>query len=129
MSTASLGAESVVRKHLHAFLQGQGADAIVSDYDAGARLYTEDRVYVGRPEIHQFFMQFLEALPPGATERFRLKSLRADGTIAFITWSVDGDIPLGTDTFVVENGRIVSQTFAMHAAPCALQNAAPTAHV
>jgi hypothetical protein len=111
------GAETVVRKHLDTFLQGQGADAIVSDYDAAARLYTEDRVYVGRPEIHQFFAQFLEALPPGAVGRFRLKSLRADGAIAFITWCVDGDIPLGTDTFVVENGRIVSQTFAMHAAP------------
>jgi len=37
--------------------------------------------------------------------------------MAFITWSVAGAIPLGTDTFVVEDGRIVSQTFAMHAAP------------
>ena len=117
MSTPSLGTEGVVRKHLLAFLQGKGADAIVNDYEEGARLYTEDQVFVGRPEIYRFFAQFLDALPPGATDRFKLRSLRVDGTIAFITWSVEGDIPLGTDTFVVEDGRIVSQTFAMHAAP------------
>jgi ketosteroid isomerase-like protein len=116
MSTPSLGVESVVRKHLHTFLQGQGADAIVSDYHDGARLYTEDHVFVGKPEIHRFFSQFLNALPPGATDRFRLKSLQVDGSMAFITWCVDGDIALGTDTFVVQEGKIVSQTFAMHAA-------------
>jgi hypothetical protein len=38
-------------------------------------------------------------------------------SIAYITWSVGDDIPLGTDTFVVEDGKIVSQTFAMYAAP------------
>jgi len=30
---------------------------------------------------------------------------------------VGNDIPLGTDTFVVDNGKIVSQTFAMYAVP------------
>lgn len=129
MSTPSDGAESVVRKHLQAFLQGKGADAIVSDYDEAARLYTEDQVFVGRPEIHRFFAQFLDALPPGATNRFKLKSLRVDGTIAFITWCVEGDIPLGTDTFVVENGRIVSQTFAMHVAPGSVHNPVSPAQV
>lgn len=37
------------------------------------------------------------------------------GNVAYITWSVGTDIPLGTDTFVVEDGRLVSQTFAMYA--------------
>jgi ketosteroid isomerase-like protein len=117
MNKQSLSAESVVRNHLNAFLQRQGADAIVSDYDERARLFTEQYVFVGKPEIHQFFTRFLHALPPGAIERFKLNSMHADGTIAFITWSVAGDIPLGTDTFVVENGQIVSQTFAMYAVP------------
>jgi hypothetical protein len=111
------GAEAVVRKHLDTFLQGQGADAIVSDYDEGARLYTEGRVFVGQSEIRRFFSQFLDALPPGTTKLFQLRSLQSDYKIAFITWSVAGYIPLGTDTFVVEDGKIISQTFAMHAMP------------
>jgi hypothetical protein len=55
--------------------------------------------------------------PPGAIDRFSLRSQRVDGNIAFITWSVGSGIPLGTDTFVVNNGKIVSQTFAMYAVP------------
>lgn len=52
-----------------------------------------------------------------AIERFSLRSLRVGGDIAYITWSVGSAIPLGTDTFVVDNGKIVSQTFAMYAVP------------
>jgi hypothetical protein len=97
-------------------LQRQGADALVSDYHEAARLITQDRVFTGRSEIREFFAQFLGPLPSGATDRFKLRSLWVDGTIAFITWNVGEYIPLGTDTFVVQGGRIVSQTFAMHAA-------------
>lgn len=35
--------------------------------------------------------------------------------VAYITWSVGNELPLGTDTFVVRDGKIVSQTFAMYA--------------
>jgi hypothetical protein len=42
--------------------------------------------------------------------------MQVDGNIAYITWQVGSDIPLGTDTFVVDDGKIVFQTFAMHAA-------------
>lgn len=37
------------------------------------------------------------------------------GNVAFITWDVGDDIPLGTDTFVVADGKLVSQTFALYA--------------
>jgi len=117
MSTTTAETERVVRKHLSAFLQRKGVDAIVSDYGEGARFYTEDQVFIGTAEITRFFAQFLDAMPPDATDRFELRSLKVEGSLAFITWCVQGDIPLGTDTFVVEGGRIVSQTFAMHAAP------------
>ena len=59
----------------------------------------------------------LEQEAVDAVDRFELKSLRVQGNIAFITWSVGSEIPLGTDTFVVDNGKIVSQTFAMYAPP------------
>ena len=109
--------ESTVRHHLQAFLEQRGVDAIVSDYDDAAVFITETKIHRGKQEIHGFFEHFLAALPAQAIERFALKSLRFDEDIAYITWSVDDDIPLGTDTFVVADGKIVSQTFAMHAAP------------
>jgi ketosteroid isomerase-like protein len=109
--------ETVVRRHLQAFLEQQGPAAIVSDYTDDARFLTEGKVYRGKQEIHGFFSGFIASLPAKALDRFTLRSLRVERDVAYITWCVGGDIPLGTDTFVVQNGKIVSQTFAMHVAP------------
>jgi hypothetical protein len=105
--------ETIVRNHLEAFLEQKGVNAIVSDYDEDARFITEDRIHRGKQEIGGFFRSFLASLPPGALDRFTLRAFRVDRDIAYITWCVGSDISLGTDTFVVGNGKIVSQTFAM----------------
>lgn len=107
--------ETVVRHHLQAFLEQKGVAAIVSDYDDDARFFTEAKIYCGKQEIEGFFVDFLASLPAQAIDRFTLRSMRVDRNIAYITWCVGSDIPLGTDTFIVDNGRVVSQTFAMHA--------------
>ena len=60
---------------------------------------------------------FIEALPAGGVDRFERRSLHVEGDLAYITWNVGSDIPLGTDTFVVDDGKIVAQTFAMYAPP------------
>jgi hypothetical protein len=109
--------EKVVRNHLETFLERKGIAAIVADYDDTARFHSSTRVYAGPAEIGEFFAAFIGSLPSGAYDRFALGSLRVDGELAFITWSIGADVPLGTDTFVVRNGKIVSQTFAMYAAP------------
>ena len=107
--------ETVVRRHLQAFLEQQGVAAIVSDYDEDAHFYSEAKIYRGKQEIGGFFTGFLASLPARAIERFTLRSLQVDRNIAYITWCVGSDIPLGTDTLVVDNGKIVAQTFAMYA--------------
>jgi ketosteroid isomerase-like protein len=117
VSTESSVTETVVRNHLQAFLEQKGIAAIVDDYDEAARFYSEAKVYHGKREIGCFFADFIDSLPAGAIERFSLKSLQVAGNLAYITWSSGNEIPLGTDTFVVENGKIASQTFAMHSVP------------
>jgi ketosteroid isomerase-like protein len=117
MHTLSPATEAVVRHHLQAFLESQGVDAIVADYDEAAHFLTEAKVYDGKQEIRGFFKAFIDALPEGGIDRFELKSLQVEGNVACITWSVGSEIPLGTDTFVVEDGKIVAQTFAMHVPP------------
>ena len=117
MNTDPAVTEAVVRQHLQAFLEQQGVAAIVNDYDDTARFYSEAEVYHGKREIAGFFAGFINALPAGAIDRFSLRSLQVDGDMAYITWSVGQEIPLGTDTFVVHDGKIVAQTFAMYAGP------------
>jgi ketosteroid isomerase-like protein len=114
MNTQQSDTESVVRSHLQAFVEQKGVDAILRDYDDDARFLSEIRPYHGKREIRGFFETFLASLPPNAINHFSLRTLRVEGEIAYITWGVGNQVPLGTDTFVVRNGKIVSQTFAMH---------------
>ncbi len=109
--------ESVVRHHLQSFLEQQGLDAILSDYADDACFLSEGNAYCGRAAIRTFFEGFIAALPPQAIHQFTMRSLRVEGEVAHITWSAGPELPLGTDTFVVRNGRITSQTFAMYATP------------
>lgn len=106
--------ELVVRRHLQVFLEQQGLDAIVSDYDDQACFLTESNVYRGKQAIRSFFDAFIASLPPGAIGEFALRSLRVEGDLAYITWSAGPELPLGTDTFLVRDGKIVSQTVAMY---------------
>ena len=117
MNTQSGETETLVRRHLQAFLEQQGLDAILDDYADDACFLSEGRAYCGKPAVREFFAGFIAALPPHAMGRFELRSLRVQGDVAYITWSAGPELPLGTDTFVVRDGRIVAQTFAMHAAP------------
>lgn len=117
MKDQSSATDIVVRNHLNAFLEQEGVDAIVHDYDDAAQFHTEAKIYRGKQEIHGFFTDFLGALPEGAISRFELRTIQVEGSVGYITWRVGDEILLGTDTFVVDNGKIVSQTFAMFPAP------------
>jgi ketosteroid isomerase-like protein len=117
MAASPIATETVVRNHLAAFVEQKPVDAIVSDYADDAIFCTEATIYRGRQEIQGFFEGFIASLPAQAVNRFTLRSLWVDRNIAYITWRVGNDIPLGTDTFVVDDGKIVSQTFAMYAVP------------
>jgi ketosteroid isomerase-like protein len=116
MHNETSATETVVRNHLQAFLEQRGIAAIVDDYHDEARFYTEAKIYHGKQEIHGFFTDFVGSLPEGAIDQFALRTMQVDGDLAYITWNVGTDIPLGTDTLVVKNGKIVSQSFAMYAA-------------
>jgi len=117
MNAQSSATDAVVRHHLQAFLEQDGVDAIVKDYDDSAQFHTEAKIFHGKHEIKGFFTAFLDGLPAGAIGRFELKTLQVEGSIGYITWRVGSEILLGTDTFVVHDGKIVSQTFAMVVAP------------
>ena len=117
MHTTAVETETIVRRHLQAFVDQRGVEAIVADYADDACFLSDDRAYCGKPEIRMFFNAFIEALPPEAVSQFKLHNFLVQRDVAYITWSAGLKLPLGTDTFVVRRGRIVSQTFAMYATP------------
>jgi len=103
---------NIINRHLHAFTTKQGADAIVADYDERAVLHAPDCVYRGVDEIRRFFETFLGNLPERALELFRIRGQEAHDEVGYIVWNMGELIPLGTDTFVIKDEKIVQQTYA-----------------
>lgn len=114
MSTSTHQTLNVINRHLQAFMTNQGVEAILRDYDEHAVLYAPDSVYRGVDEIRQFFKRFLDNLPEKGLQLFRMRTQEAHGEVGYIVWSVGEVIPLGTDTFVIKDGKIVHQTYAAH---------------
>lgn len=113
MSTDTKQTERVIHQHLRAFLEGQGVDAILADYHEDAVFLTPQTVYRGKPEIRAFFVDFLANLPAGARDGFKLRRIEVDDALGYIVWDLNGTVSLGTDTFIVRDGKIAQQTFAM----------------
>ena len=110
--------QEVLDHHLTSFAE-RDLDGIMSDYAPDAVLFTPDGLLRGPVAIRPLFVAMLaEFGQPGAT--FALQRAYVDGDHAFITWTAvtaDNVYELGTDTFVVRDGRIAVQSFAAKAVP------------
>ena len=106
--------QEVLNHHMQAF--GEGIDSILSDYDDNSCVMSPQGTFRGSEEIRNFFTAFVGSLPEGFLDVFNVTLSDVDGEIAYITWEALPWFPLGTDTFVIRNGKILYQTFAAHAA-------------
>ena len=102
----------VLDNHLRSFGE-RNLERILSDYAPGAVLFTPGGPLRGS-EIGGFFKALLaEFGKPGAV--FSMKEQFVEGDYAYILWTAetaDNLYELGTDTFVVRNGKIAVQSFA-----------------
>jgi ketosteroid isomerase-like protein len=103
----------VLDRHVACFGAGD-LPGIMADYAEDAVLFLPGGLCRGTDAIRQHFIgAFAEFAKPGAS--FAMTHQAVDGPYAFIVWSAetaDNVYELGTDTFVVQQGRIVAQTFA-----------------
>ncbi len=105
--------KDVLEHHLQCF-GGGDLEGILSDYAADAILFTPDGPLIGHDAIRPFFeAMFAEFGKPGSSFAMKTQSVEAD--YAYILWTAetaDNVYEMGTDTFVVRNGKIVAQSFA-----------------
>ena len=92
---------------------------ILSDYEPDAILFTPEGPLKGVEAIKLLFDAMVaEFRKPGAT--FGLSHLAVDGEHGYIVWTAEtaeNVYELGTDTFVVKDGKIVVQSFASRVVP------------
>jgi len=77
---------------------------------------TPDGTYRGLAKIRDFFTALMEGLPEGTLDAFTMKRQEIVGEIAYILWEAKPWFPLGTDTFVIREGKIVFQTLTVYSA-------------
>ena len=110
--------KEVLENHLTSFGE-RNLEGIMSDYAPTAVLFTRDGPLEGVNAIRPLFEGLLaEFAKPGAS--FELKHQAIEGDYAYILWAAetaDNVYELGTDTFVVRDGKIVVQSFAGKIAP------------
>ena len=108
-----ISTKEVIDRHLKSFGE-HDLKGILSDYAPGAVLFTPEGSLNGVDALRPFFQTLLaEFGKPGAT--FNLKQQAIEGDYGYIVWTAetaDNIYALGTDTFVVQNGKIVAQSFA-----------------
>jgi ketosteroid isomerase-like protein len=108
----------VLDKHLEV-VGARDLPAVMSFYAPEAFLITPDAILRGLDEIQTFFVaQMAEFALPGLV--FELKMKKVNGNIAFIVWTADtaeNTYHYASDTFVIENGKIVAQTLAFSVTP------------
>ena len=105
--------QAVLTHHLEAVQQGD-VDAIMADYASNAVIYTPNGPVRGHEAIRSFFAGMPDLLPPGFWDEFQMVRQDTEGDLAYIVWSSGSAAPLGTDTFVIREGKIQSQTFAAY---------------
>ena len=110
--------QQVLDHHLQAFGSGD-LEGILEDFEDGSIIIAPDGVHRTREEWTGFFSTlFAEFAKPGMS--FNMDQLVVEGEIAYIRWSAetaDNTYDLGTDTFLVRDGKIVTQTFAVKTTP------------
>src|SRR5215475_479112 len=110
--------KEVLEHHQKALKQGD-INQVMSDYAPGAVLFTKDGTLNGRDAIRHMFETFIaEFAKPGTT--LNGKQQLVDGDYAYVVWTaetIDNVYEMGTDTFVIRQGKIVAQSFTAKVAP------------
>jgi ketosteroid isomerase-like protein len=110
--------KDIVDRHLEFFDKGD-LKGILSDYAPGAVLFTPNGPLRGPDAIRPFFQAMIaEFAKPGSA--FSMKQQFVEGDYAYILWTAetaDNVYELGTDTFVIRDGKIVVQSFAGKISP------------
>ena len=104
--------KNVIDHHLKAFGE-RDLKGVLSDYAPDAVFFTPTGPLRGPDAVKPLFQTMItEFGKPGAS--FNMKEQFIHGDYAYILWTAetaDNVYELGTDTFVVREGKIVAQSF------------------
>lgn len=106
--------KAVLKHHLAAFSAGDVAE-VLEDYSDDSVLLMPDATVRGRKALDATFEGLFSGLFEPGTYDFTMDVMKVEGDVAYIVWHArcaSAEVVFATDTFVVRDGKIVTQTFA-----------------
>lgn len=103
----------VLQHHLSAFTDNDHEE-IMKDYSDESWLCTPDGKLTGMSAIRSFFSNVINLFPAGQT-KLDVKQMIVENDKAYLFWNSDSpvaSIPFATDSFEIEDGKILWQTVA-----------------
>ncbi len=110
--------KAIVDHHLAAFGAGDMKE-VMADYTETSVIHVPGAEFRGKEAIQALFTGlFAEFAKPGAS--FNLTNMVIEGNVGYIVWNAeiaDNVYELGTDTYVIDCGKIAVQTLATKVIP------------
>ncbi len=109
-----MSTETVLNHHLEGFSNGD-VDAVMEDFTDDSVLILPDTTLTDLESIRAAFTGFFDGLFKPGTYEFMMDRMEVTGDVAYIVWHSTNqgmDVKLGTDTFLIRDGKIAVQTFA-----------------
>ena len=111
--TSTADTMATLTHHLESF-GAKDVDAILSDFGENSVIFTPDGLVKRLGEIREFFNNLIGIVTPEFLSSMKMLRRDIDGEIAYLLWTAGDIVPLGTDTLIVRDGKIVVQTFAAY---------------
>ena len=104
--------EQIVKEHTDKLL-ARDLDGVMADFTEESFMISPQGIVKGLDALRAHFAGTIQGvLTPDVKAETLL--IRTEGNIGYCIWKADGDrfsIPFATDTFVIENDKIMVQTF------------------
>ncbi|MCH2249416.1 MAG: nuclear transport factor 2 family protein [Cognatishimia sp.] len=118
VGAALADAEAVFDHHLKAFLD-RNMEENLADYTEGSVVIIPNAVFRGLDEIEGFFGAIFEEFAQEGTT-FELTEKHVEDKIVYISWTAEtpsNTYTYATDTFLIEDGKILTQTIGLIVEP------------
>jgi ketosteroid isomerase-like protein len=111
MTTENINSTEAILGHHMQALMSRDVDEIMKDYNSNSVLFSPLGAAIGLESIRANFTGIVGMLTPEVLGNMKLLKQDINGEYAYILWSAAPVVLNGGDTFHVQDGKIIAQSF------------------
>jgi hypothetical protein len=114
--------QTVAIMNAHVQALGKSIDDIMVHYTEESMVFAPEGPCYGLAAIRAYYEAFLATRPVNFLKRFTIVRQDVRGEVAYVIWKAQPFVRIGTDTFVIRDGKIALNTFWVSSPLTALAN-------